>query len=85
MLAYDIRRFRTAGVFLVFVIQHTLLCAAPPDLNTVRAAVSFYHDSIRSMEGRFESRIVPTEKWVHRPGSLVMEDCRGHCSRLDAI
>ena len=76
MLAYDIRRFRTAGVFLVFVIQHTLLCAAPPDLNTVRAAVSFYHDSIRSMEGRFESRIVPTEKWVHRPGSLVMEDCR---------
>lgn len=76
MLEYNIRLLRTLCVFLIAVMQHRFLCAEPPNLNTVRAAVSFYHDSIRSMEGRFESRIVPTEKMVHRPGSLVMEDFR---------
>lgn len=84
MSAVSLRRFAIAGVLLL-AIAGLVLKVTPrpkfvnselPDLKTVAAAVMFYHASIRSMEGRFESSMTPAPKLPARAVDVVTEDIK---------
>ncbi len=86
MSAVSFRRFAIAGV-LLFAIAGIVLSitfrpkvvrTGVPDLKTVAAAVIHNHASIRSMEGRFESKMTPAPKLPARAVDVTegMKDSR---------
>ncbi len=84
MSAVSLRRFAIAGV-LLFAIAGIVLSitfrpkvvrTGVPDLKTVAAAVIHNHASIRSMEGRFESKMTPAPKLPARAVDVVTEDMK---------
>lgn len=68
--------FAMAGVLLRVNFRPKAVQPALPDLKTVAAAVISCHNSIRSMEGRFESRMTPTPKLPGQAVKAVAEEHR---------
>jgi hypothetical protein len=84
MSAVSLRQFALAGVLLSAIAGVFLSVTArpmpvdtgAPDPKTVAAAVISYHASIRSMEGRFESKMTPAPKLPARAVDVVTEDVK---------
>ena len=84
MSAVSLRRFAIAGVLLLAIagivlsvtVRPKVEQTGVPDLKTVAAAVIHNHASIRSMEGRFESKMTPAPKLPERAVDVVTEDMK---------
>lgn len=63
-----------AGVFLSVTFRPRVLHTEVPDLKTVASAVIFYHASIRSMEGRFDSKTTAAPQLPARKVEVLIQE-----------
>ncbi len=55
------------------VIPRCLQAQQPPSLEVIEKAITFYADSISTLEGKFEHRVIPGEKSPDGPDVIRME------------